>query len=353
MRLTSRGWGLLALLSLTGSLAVSLRLPELFSLTAGLGVLMLVAVTTVATGARVDVTPPTAVRVGRGTRATLDIALLDHGRRPLGGMRMRADGAVVGLPRLRPGVPVVAALPIPTQRRGPVVMGPWSVERVDPWLLLHRTVTRVPPVEVVVVPRIHAVALGAMPMVSDDTSRSRDLGVGDVSGLREYVVGDEPRRIHWRSSAKAGTLMVTQQVEATRPGVHVVLDVARQSYAGEDEFEEAVDAAASVAVSAALTGVQVDLVTTAGEGARAGSGRHAGIMELLARVTLAESAGDARRAPQGTVIGVTGSRGRSLDQWGARTLVQVGVAASASAMRIGVPRAADLATVSITGSRAR
>ena len=63
--------------------------------------------------------------------------------------------------------------------------------------------------------------------------------------LREYIPGDDLRRIHWRSTAKTGNLVVKQMVDTTRPELVVVLDN-RQCVIGPDDFESAVDIAASV-----------------------------------------------------------------------------------------------------------
>jgi len=361
MGLTSRGVGalLLAVSALAGGLL--LRLPELVALAVGLGLLVTVSVVAVAVSTTVDVFPPGSSRVSRDLPASLDVTLLDHGSRSLSGMRLRSTGpvgtAVVGLPRLLPGVPSRVSLPIPTERRGPVEMGPWTVERVDAWLLVRRRVTRVPAVEVVVVPRVHPVAVAPLLSMHGQhaRSRSRQAADGDVSTLREYVVGDEVRRVHWRSSAKVGTLMVTQHVESRRPGVHVLLDVSAASYASEAEFEEAVDVAASIAVSAALTGVEVDLTTTVGDSARAGGGRHAGVLDLLARVQPSMTTMPASRFEAGSVIAVTGSRRAAVEGWGAHTLVKVGVAGKPVATRalsvVPILRASDLAATPARSTR--
>jgi hypothetical protein len=203
-------------------------------------------------------------------------------------------------------------------------MGPWAVERVDAWLFARRVVTRVAAVEVIVIPRVYSVSVASLLGTEGEQRASIMSGDTDVSTLREYVVGDEPRHIHWRSSAKTGSLMVKQHVEARRPGVHVALDVSAGSYASAADFEQAVDIAASVAISAALTGIAVDLTTTAGESARAGSGRHAGVLDLLARVEWVNDLGATRRFDDGSVVLVTGSRGPSGSAWGARTTVRVG-----------------------------
>ena len=42
--------------------------------------------------------------------------------------------------------------------------------------------------------------------------------------LREYVDGDDPRLIHWPTSARMGTLMLREHVELRRPEFTVVLD---------------------------------------------------------------------------------------------------------------------------------
>jgi len=328
MRVSSRGMGIGVLCLIVVGAGIGLRLPELVAVAGGLLFLLLVSVLSVAFRTRVEVTPPEALRVPRGLPATLDVALLDHGARPLSGMLLRRRGGVgpevVGLPRLRPGLPAVAAIAIPTGSRGPLLMGPWAVERVDAWLFARRVVTRVPPVEVIVIPRVYAVSVTSLLGSEGEQRASVMSGNTDVSTLRDYVVGDEPRHIHWRSSAKAGNLMVKQHVESRRPGVHVALDVSAASYASAIDFEEAVDVAASVAISAALTGIAVDLTTTAGESARAGGGRHAGVLDLLSRVDVVSEVGSTRRFDEGSVVLVTGSRGPSGSAWGARTTVRVG-----------------------------
>ena len=73
--------------------------------------------------------------------------------------------------------------------------------------------------------------------------------------LRDYVFGDEPRSVHWRSSARVGHLVVRQQVAAATSGTTVVLDCDVTAYGSDDQFgagldrdrfEAAVEVAASV-----------------------------------------------------------------------------------------------------------
>ena len=49
--------------------------------------------------------------------------------------------------------------------------------------------------------------------------------------LREYVPGDDPRLIHWPTTARVGTLMIREHVELRRPEFTVVLDTAPEASA--------------------------------------------------------------------------------------------------------------------------
>ena len=62
-------------------------------------------------------------------------------------------------------------------------------------------------------------ALGEMLERPDPTA-------GDLQpdGLRDYVEGDEPRRIHWRASARRGELVVQEWLGGSGDGVELVLD---------------------------------------------------------------------------------------------------------------------------------
>jgi uncharacterized protein (DUF58 family) len=72
--------------------------------------------------------------------------------------------------------------------------------------------------------------------------------------LREYVPGDDIRKIHWKATARQssiGTLIVRQDVDHAQPMTTVVVDVRPGGYSPES-FELAIDVAASVVESAAL-----------------------------------------------------------------------------------------------------
>ncbi|OLT25824.1 hypothetical protein BJF79_43970 [Actinomadura sp. CNU-125] len=64
------------------------------------------------------------------------------------------------------------------------------------------------------------------------------------------MIGDELRHVHWKSSARTGTLMVRQLVDASLPTTTVVLEARPERWPEPDDFELAVDVAASVAACA-------------------------------------------------------------------------------------------------------
>jgi uncharacterized protein (DUF58 family) len=89
-------------------------------------------------------------------------------------------------------------------------------------------------------------------------------GGTDLVGLREYIPGDDLRRLHWATSARTGTLMVREDADPARPHLAVVLDDRATGHPDPDGFEDAVDLAASLLTAALADGHPVRLVTPSG-----------------------------------------------------------------------------------------
>lgn len=198
---------------------------------------------------------------------------------------------------VRVDLPPVAALDrtertglIVTHRRGLYDVGPWTIERVDPLGVAVGRRIGGQTSTVMVHPRIHRLQgpYGAMHTVEEEAvvrSAASDPLSGFVS-MREYVDGDDPRLIHWPTSARTGTLMLREHVELRRPEFTVVLDCSRQ-IATPDDFEEMVDVVASIAVHALRSGVHVLLKTTSRHhpGALRPVDRETRVLDLLTPVT--------------------------------------------------------------------
>ncbi len=116
------------------------------------------------------------------------------------------------------------------------------------------------------------------------TSDTAEDGTLTFHSLREYVLGDDLRQVHWRSSARTGTLMVRRMIDVSLPTTSVVLDTDADAYRDPQAFETAVDVAASVAAAAARDNFPIRMVTGAGQLALVG-GRDLAADHVLDRLS--------------------------------------------------------------------
>ncbi len=175
------------------------------------------------------------------------------------------DGLVeLGVPLLRGGHAVSQPVAIPTPHRGIIPVGPPTAVRTDPIGLLRREHAWDEVRRLYVHPRTVAVPSTSAGLVRDlEGQPTRRLVDADMSfhAIREYAPGDARRQIHWKSTAKTGRLMVRQFEESRRSHMAITLSLARADYAGDDEFELAVSAAASLGVQAVSDGRDLEVVT--------------------------------------------------------------------------------------------
>ena len=84
---------------------------------------------------------------------------------------------------------------------------------------------------------------------------------------RAYRDGDELRRVHWRSTARYGELMVRREEQRWRNRAVLFLDTRRGAHGGRgpaSSFEYAVSAAASIGVHLAREDMDTEFVTDTG-----------------------------------------------------------------------------------------
>ena len=84
---------------------------------------------------------------------------------------------------------------------------------------------------------------------------------------RAYRDGDELRRVHWRSTARYGELMVRREEQRWQDRAVLILDSRRSAHVGDgpaSSFEFAVSAAASIGVHVARSGLDGHLLTDGG-----------------------------------------------------------------------------------------
>jgi uncharacterized protein (DUF58 family) len=87
----------------------------------------------------------------------------------------------------------------------------------------------------------------------------------DLHSVREYEQGESLRKVHWRSTARRGQLMVKELEDSPRDEVAVVLDADPAAVVGES-FEVEVRAAGSILQAHARRGRRAVLLVNAGRG---------------------------------------------------------------------------------------
>jgi uncharacterized protein (DUF58 family) len=140
---------------------------------------------------------------------------------------------------------------IPTARRAVIIVGPVRSVRGDPFGLARRSMRWTKPVELFVHPLLAPLTGASSGLLRDlEGQATRDLSDSDLSfhALRDYVAGDDRRYIHWRTTARRGSLMVKQFEDTRRTQTALVLATDPRDYADDDEFELAVSVVASVGV---------------------------------------------------------------------------------------------------------
>ncbi|WP_438353976.1 DUF58 domain-containing protein [Microbacterium sp. CJ88] len=161
-------------------------------------------------------------------------------------------------------------------RRGVHAIGPLSVTSSDPFGLTRRQNLLGDRTKVIVVPAVvelASLAAYAGDMGGTQHTTTNQIGQGaDNLIARPYTPGDSMRRIHWRATAHADTLMVRQEEQESTPQATVVLDRGALRWAsdamhapGADPgFERAVSACVSVTARLVQDGYAVDVIDSDG-----------------------------------------------------------------------------------------
>ena len=215
---------------------------------------------------------PARVMLGGAARVEVDIANPGRRRTPVLTLHDRVEGTVGARLTLAPmptGGRHTAGYRLPTQRRGLVHVGPMAAEVIDPFGLARRLVPVIGITTLTVLPaieRLERVRGGGGiddPMAGATRTVLGSAGGDEFASLRPYVVGDDLRRVHWASSARAGDLLIRQDDPPWQGHLTILLD-ARADHSEATGFEVAVSAAASLVQTVAEKGDRIRLVITDG-----------------------------------------------------------------------------------------
>ncbi|WP_035700921.1 DUF58 domain-containing protein [Glycomyces tenuis] len=260
--------------------------PELVAIGAAAALACVAAASVIAARPSLDVErgiEPDRVSVGESVTVALRVTNTGRFRAvnaravdTYGGPTHATRRVAVPLARLRPGKSANASYPITAERRGVVDAGPLGIGKRDILGLAATAGSFGPSARLWVHPRLWN--LGRTP---DGLARSLE-GTADkveqgsltFHSLREYVIGDELRHVHWRTSARIGQLMVKEHVDTSLPTVVIALDDRPDSWTDPDAFEAACEAAYSVLTACFRAEYHAALVPASG-GAVSGAGRDA------------------------------------------------------------------------------
>jgi uncharacterized protein (DUF58 family) len=275
--LTTRGRAFVSSGITASVCALALGLDDLARVGALLLVLPLVSALVVTRGRqRLAMTRTlSSTRVTVGQPARVEVSLRNEGRGPTG-LLLLEDRVpyILGtrprfvVDRMGPGWRRSVSYTARSDVRGHYTVGPMTVRVSDPFGLVELERTFRSTNALVVTPPV--VPLPAIPLAGVWTgsgdNRPRDFAGGSAEDVtvREYRRGDDLRRVHWRSSAHAGELMVRREEQPWQSRATVFVDNRSHAHDGSgpaSSLEHAVTVAASVAVHLARRGFQVRLAT--------------------------------------------------------------------------------------------
>lgn len=276
-------------------------LDEAFVAGATLAVLVALAALVVAlVRVRIDVARelhPARVHAGVSSSVVLEVRNRGRRRTPVLTLVDRVSGTrgahLAVAPLEREGV-TGAAYELPTERRGLLSVGPLEVVVSDPFGLAQARVRAAGTTELTVYPAVDHVApaplsTGTDPHAGRDQRNRLSPSGEEFFALREYVVGDDLRRVHWASTARRDQLMVRQDELPWQGRVTLFLDN-RAGYRPDEALEPAVRAAASLVHAGRGHGQQLRLVTADGEDSGF-AGSHAQVEALFERLAVVAPTG--------------------------------------------------------------
>lgn len=175
--------------------------------------------------------------------------------------------------------------------RGRFTIGPLSIRITDPFGLVELTRSFTITDTLVVTPQVvalpHVRLSGEWTGGGDSRTRSVAAAGDDDVAPREYRQGDDLRRVHWRSTARYGELMVRREEQQWQSRGALLLDTRRYAHRGEgprSSFEAAVSAAASIGVHLAHEGLGLRLITDQGAEHLTDNGLSVALLDTLAVV---------------------------------------------------------------------
>jgi len=218
-------------------------------------------------------------RVEAGHASTVQLQLDNVSRLPSGVLLMEdaLPYTLGGRPRfvldkVEPKGVRSVTYPVRPDVRGRYRVGPLSVRLTDPFGLCELARSFASSDELVVTPVLFplpAVRLGGdWTGGGDAASRSVAVSGSDDAATREYRYGDDLRKVHWKSTARTGELMVRREEQPFQSRATLLLDGRVDAHRGDgpdSSFEYAVSAVGSIGATLARAGFALSMLRDGGE----------------------------------------------------------------------------------------
>jgi uncharacterized protein (DUF58 family) len=192
------------------------------------------------------------------------------------------------------------------RQRGYYTIGPMTLQTGDLLGITDRRQVTAAPEHIIVYPQVIPLQQLGLPTLSPQVALPARSPLFEdptrVRGVRDYVRGDSPRRIHWTATASTGQLLVKQYQPSIARETLICLDLNSESYGQRQQYtatELAIVTAASIANHIVVRdGLAVGLATEAWDPLldqqtrfflppRSERAHLMGLLEVLARVQTA------------------------------------------------------------------
>lgn len=182
------------------------------------------------------------------------------------------EPARVPIGSLDSGTEITHTYSLTAWRRGAYRLGPLVARWGDPFGLTERQLELAAPFEMIVHPRVEPVTDRPLARLWEDPPQrppvSKPWPIGmEFYGMRDYVPGDDTRRIVWRAYGRTGRLLVQEAEQGITDKVVIVMDQDLRTHskgAVSESFEAGIRTAASLGVHHLREGYSVTVEGTSG-----------------------------------------------------------------------------------------
>ncbi|WP_261562636.1 DUF58 domain-containing protein [Frankia tisae] len=204
-------------------------------------------------------------------------------------------GARFVLDRIEPGGSRDLSYALRASVRGRYQIGPMAIRLSDPFGLCELSRSFRSLDELIVAPAIEQLAparSGVAASVSNELRRATGLVGEDETTTRPYRSGDDLRRVHWKTTARSGELMVRREEHPQSGAAAILLDTRERAWPDSgpaSAFEWAVSAVGGIGIHLVRGGYRVRLLTDRGPVTTTAGATASGLLDELATLVPADA----------------------------------------------------------------